>query len=79
MVDCFVDRTRLALRGSTSPTLVVAGGVAANAAVRGALTADLDTPAALAAVDAWCAADGDDRDAPGRVRSVVDALLGVAL
>ena len=49
------------------------------AAVRGALTADLDTPAALAAVDAWCAADGDARDAPGRVRGVVDALLGVAL
>ena len=39
VVDCFVDRTRLALRGSASPTLVVAGGVAANAAVRGALEA----------------------------------------
>ena len=39
VVDCFVDRTRLALQGSQSPTLVVAGGVAANAAVRGALEA----------------------------------------
>ena len=35
VVDCFVDRTRLALRGSSdAPTLVVAGGVAANRAVR---------------------------------------------
>ena len=39
VVDCFVDRTRLALRGSDSPTLVVAGGVAANASVRSALEA----------------------------------------
>ena len=39
VVDCFVDRTRLALRGSVSPTLVVAGGVAANASVRNALEA----------------------------------------
>ncbi len=40
VVDCLVDRTRLALSKSPSPTLVVAGGVAANEAVRGAL-ADL--------------------------------------
>ncbi len=39
VVDCFVDRTRMALRGSASPTLVVAGGVAANRAVRSALAA----------------------------------------
>jgi N6-L-threonylcarbamoyladenine synthase len=40
VVDCLVDRTRLALRRADRPTaLVVAGGVAANAAVRGALTA----------------------------------------
>ncbi len=38
-VDCFVDRTRAALRRSDAPTLVVAGGVAANAAVRSALEA----------------------------------------
>lgn len=38
VVDCLVDRTRLAL-GAAGPVtaLVVAGGVAANAAVRGAL------------------------------------------
>jgi L-cysteine:1D-myo-inositol 2-amino-2-deoxy-alpha-D-glucopyranoside ligase len=49
------------------------------AAVRAALADDLDTPRALAAVDAWCAAEGDDRSAPALVRDTVDALLGVAL
>jgi L-cysteine:1D-myo-inositol 2-amino-2-deoxy-alpha-D-glucopyranoside ligase len=47
------------------------------------LADDLDTPAALAAVDAWAreAAErrGTDSAAPGLVRSAVDALLGVAL
>ena len=37
VVDCFVDRTRLALKTSDAPSLVVAGGVAANASVRAAL------------------------------------------
>ena len=37
VVDCFVDRTRRALGVSEAPTLVVAGGVAANASVRSAL------------------------------------------
>jgi N6-L-threonylcarbamoyladenine synthase len=37
VVDCLVDRTRLALDGSDAPALVVAGGVAANQAVRQAL------------------------------------------
>jgi glucosamine 6-phosphate synthetase-like amidotransferase/phosphosugar isomerase protein len=49
------------------------------AAVRQALYDDLDTPVALAAVDAWCATDGADADAPALVTQVVDALLGVAL
>jgi N6-L-threonylcarbamoyladenine synthase len=40
VVDCLVDRTALALRKSEAPALVVAGGVAANEAIRGAL-ADL--------------------------------------
>lgn len=40
VVDCLVDRTRLALAQSDSPALVVAGGVAANQAIRTAL-ADL--------------------------------------
>ena len=36
-VDCLVDRTTRALAASEAPALVVAGGVAANAAVRTAL------------------------------------------
>jgi N6-L-threonylcarbamoyladenine synthase len=39
VVDCLVDRTRLALERSDSPALVVAGGVAANRAIRHALEA----------------------------------------
>jgi N6-L-threonylcarbamoyladenine synthase len=37
VVECFVDRTRRALQVSDAPSLVVAGGVAANSAVRSAL------------------------------------------
>src|SRR5687768_2646460 len=37
VVDCLVDRTRLALDRSEAPTLVVAGGVAANRALRSTL------------------------------------------
>jgi N6-L-threonylcarbamoyladenine synthase len=37
VVDCLVDRTALALRRSDAPALVVAGGVAANNAIRTAL------------------------------------------
>jgi N6-L-threonylcarbamoyladenine synthase len=40
VVDCLVDRTRLALESSDAPSLVVAGGVAANQPIRSAL-ADL--------------------------------------
>jgi N6-L-threonylcarbamoyladenine synthase len=38
VVDCLVDRTRLALGKSDAPALVVAGGVAANQAIRKALS-----------------------------------------
>jgi N6-L-threonylcarbamoyladenine synthase len=38
VVDCLVDRTRLALRKTDAPALVVAGGVAANQAIRKALS-----------------------------------------
>ncbi|MGI8538062.1 MAG: cysteine--1-D-myo-inosityl 2-amino-2-deoxy-alpha-D-glucopyranoside ligase [Mycobacteriales bacterium] len=48
-------------------------------AVRGALADDLDTPAALVAVDIWCASPGTDPTAPALVQDTVDALLGVAL
>jgi len=37
VVDCLIDRTALALASSDAPTLVVAGGVAANRAIRSAL------------------------------------------
>ena len=40
VVDCLVDRTALALQKTAAPALVVAGGVAANHAIRDAL-ADL--------------------------------------
>jgi L-cysteine:1D-myo-inositol 2-amino-2-deoxy-alpha-D-glucopyranoside ligase len=63
------------------------------AAVRERLADDLDTPRAIAAVDAWAAAslaagatgaagraDEDaEAEAPGVVGDVVDALLGIAL
>lgn len=52
-------------------------------AVREALADDLDTPAALRAVDRWAEAQtadgGTDEGAPGLVSRTVDALLGVAL
>jgi len=54
-------------------------GAGLLAGVRRALNDDLDTPAALAAVDAWCASDGHDTGAPSLVRDTVDALLGVLL
>jgi L-cysteine:1D-myo-inositol 2-amino-2-deoxy-alpha-D-glucopyranoside ligase len=53
------------------------------AAVRAALSADLDSPAALAAVDTWADATvsgtGADRSAPALVTTTVDALLGIKL
>jgi len=51
--------------------------------LRAHLADDLDTPGALAAVDAWVdealTRRGRDSDAPGRMADAVDALLGVAL
>ena len=53
------------------------------AAVRAAVSDDLDAPAALAAVDRWCdeqfADGGDDLGAPGVVSRAASALLGVRL
>ena len=49
------------------------------AAVREALASDLDTPRALALVDAWAESEGPDAEAPSLVRDLVDALLGVTL
>jgi L-cysteine:1D-myo-inositol 2-amino-2-deoxy-alpha-D-glucopyranoside ligase len=51
--------------------------------LRGHLADDLDTPGALATIDAWAtetlAQRGSDVDAPAAVRTAVDALLGIAL
>jgi len=51
--------------------------------VRVRLADDLDTPAALAAVDRWAgealSRGGSDPDAPALVRDLADALLGVRL
>jgi L-cysteine:1D-myo-inositol 2-amino-2-deoxy-alpha-D-glucopyranoside ligase len=53
------------------------------AALRAALAADLDGPAALRAVDEWVrraqGPGGSDTGAPGVVSRAVDALLGIAL
>jgi L-cysteine:1D-myo-inositol 2-amino-2-deoxy-alpha-D-glucopyranoside ligase len=48
------------------------------AQVRAALATDLNAPAALAAVDEWCAADGAATDT-SVIREALDALLGVDL
>jgi L-cysteine:1D-myo-inositol 2-amino-2-deoxy-alpha-D-glucopyranoside ligase len=54
-------------------------GAAAVDAVRAALTNDLDTVAALSAIDTWASSNGDDVEAPALVAQAVDALLGVKL
>jgi L-cysteine:1D-myo-inositol 2-amino-2-deoxy-alpha-D-glucopyranoside ligase len=58
-------------------------GAALLAGVRARLAADLDTPGALALVDAWAdaalAGEGSDAGAPALVASTVDALLGIRL
>ena len=58
VIDCLVDRTRLALDKSGSPTLVVAGGVAANGSIRAAL-ADLaaERGRAFSVPPAWLCTD----------------------
>ncbi|HEX2772977.1 MAG TPA: cysteine--1-D-myo-inosityl 2-amino-2-deoxy-alpha-D-glucopyranoside ligase [Micromonosporaceae bacterium] len=71
-------RWRDAVAASAGPS-----GAAVLAGVRARLADDLDTPGALAVVDAWAddvlAGSGDDRDAPALVAATVDALLGVRL
>jgi L-cysteine:1D-myo-inositol 2-amino-2-deoxy-alpha-D-glucopyranoside ligase len=54
-------------------------GAAAVDAVRAALTNDLDTVAALSAVDTWAESNGDDASAPALVAQTIDALLGIKL
>ena len=58
VIDCMVDRTRIALSATSAPTLVVAGGVAANGPLRTAL-ADLATAEgrAFSVPPAWLCTD----------------------
>ncbi len=45
--------------------------------LRRALRGGLDTPAAVAAVDAWVTTDGNDPQAPAVAAQAIDALLGI--
>jgi len=83
--DALLDEARARLDRWRAATAVVAGPSAEDtiARLRDHLADDLDTPRALAAVDAWAAealaTGGSDHSAPALVRDAVDALLGVAL
>jgi L-cysteine:1D-myo-inositol 2-amino-2-deoxy-alpha-D-glucopyranoside ligase len=67
-----LERWRTALSRASGPD-----GAPVVDAIRESLANDLDTVSALAAVDAWAAADGDDPEAPALVAAAVDALLGL--
>jgi L-cysteine:1D-myo-inositol 2-amino-2-deoxy-alpha-D-glucopyranoside ligase len=69
-----LDVWRGAITRGTGPD-----GAATVDALRAALTNDLDTAAALAAVDAWAESNGDDPEAAALVAQAVDALLGIKL
>jgi L-cysteine:1D-myo-inositol 2-amino-2-deoxy-alpha-D-glucopyranoside ligase len=82
--DLLVDGERRLARWRQAASLASAPDVEDTVRrLRDHLADDLDTPAALAAVDAW-AADalahgGRDERAPALIRVAVDALLGVRL
>ena len=69
-----LDIWRSAVARRTAPS-----GPAAVDALRAALTNDLDTVAALAAIDHWSESNGDDPSAPALVAQALDALLGITL
>jgi L-cysteine:1D-myo-inositol 2-amino-2-deoxy-alpha-D-glucopyranoside ligase len=73
-----LDLWRRAAHGPTGPS-----ATDTITRLRDHLADDLDTPAALAAVDAWAieavTGHGTSPDAPAEMRIAVDALLGVAL
>ncbi|TWP44781.1 cysteine--1-D-myo-inosityl 2-amino-2-deoxy-alpha-D-glucopyranoside ligase [Lentzea tibetensis] len=73
-----LDRWRLAAALQAGPS-----SVDTIARLRDHLGNDLDTPKALAAVDAWAdealSTGGNETHAPAQIRVAVDALLGVAL
>jgi L-cysteine:1D-myo-inositol 2-amino-2-deoxy-alpha-D-glucopyranoside ligase len=73
-----LDRWRRAANGPTGPA-----ATDTITRLRDHLSDDLDTPRALAAVDAWAAealtGHATDTQAPQQIRAAVDALLGVLL
>ncbi|MEV6286259.1 cysteine--1-D-myo-inosityl 2-amino-2-deoxy-alpha-D-glucopyranoside ligase [Kribbella sp. NPDC051770] len=69
-----LDLWRGAVARGTGPD-----GTAAVEALRAALTNDLDTVAALSAIDTWAESNGDDTEAPALVAQAVDGLLGIKL
>ena len=83
---CIRDRLKIAeqrLARWREAAAAPAGPSGLLATVRRTLATDLDTPAALAAVDTWAdavlAGGGTDPGAPALMRSTVDSLLGVLL
>ena len=77
-----IDRAerRLAHWRAAVARTVAPSGEALLERIRAALAADLDAPAALAAIDEWASDDaGVDPQAGRTARSAIDALLGVAL
>ena len=73
-----LDKWRRAAELSTGPS-----AVDTVTRLRDHLGNDLDTPKALAAIDAWAdealAHGGQDKHGPSQIRTAVDALLGVEL
>jgi L-cysteine:1D-myo-inositol 2-amino-2-deoxy-alpha-D-glucopyranoside ligase len=83
-VELAAANQRLAAWRSATSLLTAPSADRLLATVRERLHDDLDSPGALAAVDAWVAVAGDavgdaDPQAPLLVKATVDALLGVAL
>ena len=77
-MDCLIDRTRRALaRAGAVTALVVAGGVAANSAVRGALAGLAQEHALRAGIDLGDPV-GAGRDRRGERRLVETGRIGVA-
>jgi L-cysteine:1D-myo-inositol 2-amino-2-deoxy-alpha-D-glucopyranoside ligase len=73
-----LSRWRQAVKASIGPS-----GIELLEQLRERLADDLDTPGALAAVDAWVDATladaGDDHESPALMATAVDALLGIKL
>jgi len=70
---------RLALWRQAVSRATASPAAAVITKVRASLCADLRTPEALDAIDAWCHAEGHDPMAPAEIAALVDALLGVKL